>query len=190
MLFVFLGFFYNQTCLFMCMSDLDHNFHSYKYKVYSIKSCNKMCSFTYLSSLSFCLSAPVKWHLVSAWPFKAPHVFCSFCVVLGSIGISHTWVFLRALFLIFSIVWILCIVAICLNSFLFKIMLTLSPFVPELFPVAFASHLFESYLSICYICLNIEWYAIELWCNNVCIVSNWNKLQPQDAVTQNALLFK
>lgn len=43
--------FCNQTCLCLCMSDLDHNLHSYKCKVYSIKSsCNKMCSFTSLSS--------------------------------------------------------------------------------------------------------------------------------------------
>lgn len=39
---------------------------SCKCEVYSFKSsCNKICSFTYLSSLFSCLSALVKWRVVS-----------------------------------------------------------------------------------------------------------------------------
>lgn len=116
--------FCNQTCLFVHMNDLDHDFHSYK--VYCIKSsCNKICSFTNLSA---------NCHLVSAWPCK--FILCGFVPLTYWRHFSH------------------CLMHCCyyLNSFfLFRTMSTTPP--PNPFtsppPVAFAVQLFESYSAIC-----------------------------------------
>lgn len=168
----------NQTCLsFLCMSDLDHNFYSYMSDVYSIKStCNKIYYFANLSS---------------TWPYILLHLFLQFlCGVVVYLmsqwleGISHT---LQYESIPETFVW--CIVAIMFDFLLpvFNHVDLFAPLALYFFPVVFAVHLFESYLAICKndICLNIEWHLLGLWSSNICIVSNLNKWQPQDAVTQD-----